>query len=92
MGRRRKQRIVQTKPEVTVFRPQGIPASKLSGVILGLDEFEAMRLVDAQGLTQIEAAEIMGISRPTLCRILGAARTRVAQAITQGWAIRIEID
>lgn len=89
MGRRKKQRIILGQPVATIFKPQGIPLAQLYGVVLDLDEFEALRLVDAQGLSQEEAAQSMGISRPTLCRILGSARTRIARALTQGWAIRI---
>lgn len=90
MARNKKPRNISAMPVATLFKPQGISNVQLRGVVLELDGFEALRLVDAQGLSQEEAAEIMGISRPTLCRILAKARTRVAQALTQGWAIRIE--
>lgn len=90
MGRRRKCRNVAVMPEVTVFKPQGVPMTRLYGVVLGLDGYEALRLVDAEGRSQEEAAEAMNVSRPTLCRILGEARTQVARALSQGWAIRIE--
>ena len=66
--------------------------SQLSGVVLGLDGFEAMRLVDGEGLSQEEAAARMQVSRPTLCRMLGEARAQVARALSRGWAIRIEVD
>jgi predicted DNA-binding protein (UPF0251 family) len=79
-------------PEVTVFKPVGIPMSQLYGVVLGLDGFEALRLVDGEGLSQEEAAARMQVSRPTLCRILGEARGQVARALSRGWAIRIEVD
>jgi predicted DNA-binding protein (UPF0251 family) len=92
MGRRRKCRFVADVPAVTVFKPQGVPMGQLYGVAIGLDGFEALRLVDAEGLSQEEAAARMGVSRPTLCRILGEARTLVARALTRGWAIRVEID
>ena len=92
MGRRRKCRFVARLPHVTVFRPHGVPLGQLTGVVLGVDGFEALRLVDAKGLSQEEAAVSMGVSRPTLCRILGEARTQVARALSQGWAIRIETD
>lgn len=92
MGRRRKCRFVADVPEVTVFKPVGVPMSQLSGVVVGLDGFEAMRLVDGEGLTQEEAAARMQVSRPTLCRILGEARSQVARALARGWAIRIETD
>lgn len=92
MGRRRKCRFVADVPEVTVFKPQGVPMGQLYGVVLGLDGFEAMRLVDGEGLSQEEAAARMGVSRPTLCRILAEARGQVARALARGWAIRIEVD
>lgn len=92
MGRRRKCRFVAELPQVTVFRPHGVPLGRLSGVVLGVDGLEAFRLVDAEGLSQEEAATTMGVSRPTLCRILAQARTQVARALSRGWAIRIETD
>ena len=92
MGRRRKCRFVADVPTVTVFKPQGVPMGQLYGVVLGLDGFEAMRLVDGEGLSQEEAAGLMQVSRPTLCRILAEARTQVARALSKGWAIRIEVD
>lgn len=92
MGRRRKCRIVSIAPEVTVFKPQGVPMAQLQGVALLLDELEAMRLVDAEGLNQEDAATFMQVSRPTLCRTLGQARAKVARALSRGWAIRIETD
>lgn len=92
MGRRRKCRFVADVPEITVFKPVGIPMSQLYGVVLGLDGFEALRLVDGEGLSQEEAAARMQVSRPTLCRILGEARGQVARALSRGWAIRIEVD
>jgi predicted DNA-binding protein (UPF0251 family) len=79
-------------PEVTVFKPVGVPMGRLHGVVIGLDGFEAMRLVDGEGLSQVEAASRMQVSRPTLCRILGEARTQTARALSRGWAIRIDID
>ena len=92
MGRRRKCRFVADVPAVTVFKPQGVPMGQLYGVVLGLDGLEAMRLVDSEGLSQEEAAALMQVSRPTLCRILAEARTQVARALSRGWAIRIEVD
>lgn len=92
MGRRRKSRIVTAEPPVTVFKPQGVPMTGLCGVVLGLDGFEALRLVDADGLSQEQAAAAMGVSRPTLCRVLGEARAQVARALSRGWAIRIETE
>jgi predicted DNA-binding protein (UPF0251 family) len=79
-------------PAVTIFKPVGVPMGQLHGVVLGLDGFEAMRLVDGEGMSQADAAARMQVSRPTLCRILGEARTQTARALSRGWAIRIDID
>lgn len=92
MGRPRKCRQVSLQPEVTIFKPQGVPMSRLQGVVLAIDGLEALHLVDAEGLSQEEAAQQMGVSRPTLCRILGEARMQVARALSRGWAIRIALD
>ncbi len=90
MGRRRKCRFVADVPAVTIFKPVGVPMGQLHGVVLGLDGFEAMRLVDGEGMSQEEAASLMRVSRPTLCRILGEARAQVARALSRGWALRID--
>ncbi len=90
MPRPRKRRCVRSVPPALFYKPQGIPMGQLRGATLALEGFEALRLVDAQGLSQEEAATMMEVSRPTLCRILGEARTVVARALTNGWAIRIE--
>lgn len=92
MGRRRKCRFVAVTPAFTVFKPMGVPLGQLCGAVLGVDGLEAMRLVDAEGCSQEEAARHMGVSRSTLCRILAEARGQVARALSQGWVIRIAVD
>jgi predicted DNA-binding protein (UPF0251 family) len=73
-----------------MFKPAGIPASSLEEVVLQLDELEAIRLVDLECLYQEAAAEKMGVSRQTLGRIVESARKKVAGALIQGKALRIE--
>ena len=75
-------------PPVQCFAPQGEITSQES--CISLDMLESLRLVDAQGLSQEEAAKAMDISTATLCRILGEARRRVAIALCQGHHIIIE--
>jgi predicted DNA-binding protein (UPF0251 family) len=72
------------------FKPQGIPLFQLEQVVLGVDEYEALRLVDLEGLQQLEAAKRMKVSRATCARILEGAHRKVAEALTAGKAIRIE--
>jgi predicted DNA-binding protein (UPF0251 family) len=65
------------------FKPIGRPVSGLEVEELRLDEFEALRLADLEGLYQEAAAERMGVSRPTFSRILARARTAVARALIE---------
>ena len=82
-----KPRTIGFQPVNTRFRPE-----RASGfaVVLGLDMLEALRLVDAEGLSQDEAAQRMAISAATLCRLVSEARRRVATALAEGHAISIE--
>ena len=57
---------------------------------MAIDEFEALRLADVEGLRQVEAAEKMRISRPTFTRIYAAARAKVGDALVNIKAIKIE--
>ena len=90
MPRPFKMRCVGRMPNVTVFKPAGVPARELQRVELHFDELEALRLVDGEGMDQAQAAEHMKISRPSVGRILERARRKVAQALVQGKAIFIE--
>ena len=59
-------------------------------VVMTLDEFEAVRLADFEGLYQAPAAERMGVSRPTFGRILAAARRKIGEVLVRGAALKIE--
>ena len=59
-------------------------------IILRLEEVEAIRLVDLEGLDQEAAAMEMGVSRKTLWNDLKSARKKVATALVNGYAMRIE--
>jgi predicted DNA-binding protein (UPF0251 family) len=83
-------RHVGLKPPVGLFRPAGVPACTLERVTLTLDEVEALRLADLNGLYQEQAAARMKVSRPTFARIIEAARRKVADALIHGKAIRVE--
>ncbi len=73
-----------------VLKPAGIPARDLAEVRLGLDEAEALRLADLEGLYQEAAARSMGVSRQTFGRIVESARRKVADAVLNGKVLRIE--
>lgn len=83
-------RRVRGHPNSTYFKPAGIPLRELEEVILEIAEFEAIRLIDVQGLSQSESAEHMHISQPTFSRTLDSARKKIADAIVNGKGIRID--
>lgn len=89
-GRPPRCRRVSSVPEATYFKPAGIPMRILEEVSLSIDEAEAIRLKDLEEMEQEEGADKMGISRPTFQRILASARQKVADALLNGKAIRIE--
>ena len=84
------QRQIAGCPAATVYKPAGVPARELTWTQLTLDEFEAIRLIDGQGLDQEQAAGQMGVSRPTVTRILASARAKIAQVLVEGQALLIE--
>ena len=84
------QRRIAFLPGATYFKPAGVPLRELEEVALALDELEALRLADLNGLYQEQAAEKMGISRATFGRIVESARRKVAHALTSGKALRLE--
>jgi predicted DNA-binding protein (UPF0251 family) len=77
-------------PGSNYYKPRGIPLSVLEEVVLSVDEFEAIRLADLEGLYQEQAAERMKVSRQTFGRIIESARRKVAEALVKGKALKIE--
>ena len=90
MPRPVKWRQVEAIPEATYFKPVGVPLRALEDVALTVEEAEAIRLKDLEGLEQQECAEKMNVSRPTFSRVLDSARQKIADALLNGKAIRIE--
>jgi len=90
MGRRPLCRRVSNIPLITYFKPAGIPLRELEEICLSVEELEAVRLKDQEDLEQEQCAEKMNVSRPTFVRILDSARKKIADALIQGKAIRIE--
>jgi len=90
MARPKNPRRVAVGPVATYYKPRGIPMGSLEEVGLNLDEFEAIRLADLEGMYQQPAAEAMGVSRQTFARMLESGRRKVADALVHGKALRIE--
>ncbi len=66
-------------PKVKKFMP--IPCLNPKPIEILYSEYEAMRLVDYEGLTQEEAAKKMGISRGTIWRLLESGRRKIMEAL-----------
>lgn len=89
-GRPKRKRFIGFNPEITYFKPAGVPLRNLLEEVLMLDEVEAIRLADLEDLDQEEAAQKMGISRVTFLRILHLAHQKVAKGLIYGKAIKMK--
>jgi predicted DNA-binding protein (UPF0251 family) len=90
LARPQKERFVTCDPTISYFKPRGVPLRELEEVRLTIDQMEALRLADLEGLSQEEAGQRMGVSRATFGRIVQRARHVVAEAIIHGKAILLE--
>jgi predicted DNA-binding protein (UPF0251 family) len=89
MTRPKIHRCLKFNPNVSYFKPRGIPLRSLEEVELMPDEIEALKLYLVDDLDQIRSAEKMKISQPTFARIFSSANKKVAEAIIRGKAIKI---
>ncbi|MBU3933452.1 MAG: DUF134 domain-containing protein [Candidatus Omnitrophica bacterium] len=83
-------RRIYCKPDYNYFKPRGIPIHLLEEINLTLDEFEAIRLADLEGMYQEDAAKKMGISRQTFGNIIDSAHKKIADALINSKALKIE--
>ena len=90
MVRPQKNRWVAFNPEISYFKPRGIPMIDLEEVCLTVDQREAIRLSDLLGMSHEDAGRRMGVSRATFGRIIQRARNALADALINGKAINVE--
>jgi uncharacterized protein len=90
MVRPQKNRMVAFDPDISYFKPRGIPLIELEEVQITIDEYEALRLSDLMDMSYEEAANSMGVSRATFGRIVQRARKTVSDALINGKAIIIQ--
>ena len=90
MPRPRRIKRIFFDPETTYFKPTGILMKNLKESILTKDELESIRLIDLEQIGQKKAAKQMKISQPTLSRLLTSAREKIADALINAKAIRIQ--
>ena len=89
MPRPRKCRKVCHMPKVCDFVPVGQDENQTT-VVLTVDEFEAIRLIDEQGFSQEECSSYMQVARTTAQAIYNTARAKIATALVEGMPLRIE--
>jgi predicted DNA-binding protein (UPF0251 family) len=90
MPRPRIQRHVCCLPRINEFRPIREDRAPGEIVVMTVDEYEAIRLIDNEGLSQEECSDNMNIARTTAQQIYGSARRKIARALVEGLPIRIE--
>jgi len=90
MARPTKWRKIENVPAIAYFVPSEKAMAEVPENILKLEELEAVRLKDLEGLEQSECAERMEVSRPTFQRILLSAREKIADSLINGKTIHIE--
>ncbi|WP_457554187.1 DUF134 domain-containing protein [Desulfobacula sp.] len=88
MPRPKRPRCILSRPIIKGFKPEGGPKSE--EVMLTLEEFEAIRHIDFEGMDQSQAADIMNVSRQTFGRILKSARFTVSNALVNACHLKIE--
>jgi uncharacterized protein len=89
MVRPRLCRKINFDPNITYFKPQGVPMRNLEVIELTTEEAEALRLKNIKGLKQEEAARKMSTSQSTFQRILSSAYKKITKALIEGKAIKI---
>ena len=87
MPRPRKCRKVCCMPKTTEFLPS---SGGKNVIILTIDEYESIRLIDKEGFSLEECASYMQVARTTVQQIYNLARTKIANAIVEGSTLRIE--
>ena len=89
MPRPRKCRKVCHLPHVQAFRPED-GGEERQAVVMTVDEYETIRLLDREGFSQEECGRYMGISRTTVQQVYDAARKKVALALVEGCPLHIK--
>lgn len=90
MPRPRKWRKVCCLPGNAMFGPMGGPREDQKVVVMSVDEYETIRLIDLQGFTQEECAVQMNVARTTVQGIYNEARKKLADVLVNGQRLLIQ--
>lgn len=88
----KKKRYARRLDGLRTFKPAGIPMSELESTTLHIDELEAIRLIDYEGKSQIDAAKEMEVSRTTIQRLVEKARLKLIDTILHNKGLKISND
>lgn len=90
MPRPRKWKKVCCLPESNLYGPLNRPKVDSEFVVMTVEEYETIRLIDLDGLTQEECAERMHVARTTIQKIYNDARGKLADSLVNGSVLKIE--
>lgn len=90
MSRPMKWRNVCSLPNSNRFGPLDVEVDDQNFVIMRVDEYETIRLIDLEGLTQAECAEQMNVARTTVQGIYGSARIKLAKSLVNNKGLLIK--
>lgn len=90
MARPRKCRKVCCLPECSRFGPLDSMVDEEQYVTMTVDEYETIRLIDLEGLTQEECSNQMNVARTTVQSIYNDARKKIAESVVNGKVLKIE--
>lgn len=90
MPRPRKRRRVCFMPENNLFGPLGLPSAERECLVMSVEEYESLRLIELEGLNQEECAERMNVARSTAQRIYNEAKRKLVDALVNGKNVKIE--
>ncbi len=88
--RPKKTRWVKCATAPRLFEPQPRGRASKRAIVLSLDEFEAVRLLDHERLSQIQVARHMRVGRSTVSRIVSSARRKIAKALVDISVLKVE--
>lgn len=87
MPRPHKWKKIHSLPQYDSFGPKGV--AKEPAILMSVDEYEAIRLIDLEGMTQEECAQQMEVARTTAQAIYNRARKKLAECLVNGYPLEI---
>lgn len=87
MPRPIRNRKVLQPPQMDGFKPYGMMRCKREGIEIQMDEYESIKLALYDKLPHDDAAEKMGVSRPTFSRVYNRGLEKIAKAFVEGFFI-----